>query len=102
MGYAKCGRLPEERQADAVRFSLTEEQGGSLLVRYACERSHQPVAHGELVYLVESASWREAHSDGRIQRMAECYVRAQLARRQGSLVTALGSQPAEQADAAAS
>jgi hypothetical protein len=82
MGYAReCSRLPADRQADAVRFVLGEECGGVLHVRFACERSYLPVAHGELLYEKATATWRLKHEDARVQRMAECYVEVQLARR---------------------
>ena len=83
LGYAKsCTRLPADRHSDAVRFSLGEERDGLLRVRYACERNHQPIAHGELLYAIAAMTWPEAHTDTRLQRMAECYLQTQLARRE--------------------
>ena len=82
LGYAKlCCRLPAERQADAVRFALGEERGGILRVLYACEREHLPAGHGELLYESATASWLSRHQDARVQRMAECYLETQRARR---------------------
>ena len=82
IGYAKnCSRLPVDRHADAVRFVLGEEADGVLHVRYACERSHLPASHGELLYKKSSGTWLAKHDDLRIQRMAECYLQVQLERR---------------------
>lgn len=82
LGYAKnCKRLPVDRHADAVRFSLGEESDGVLHVRFASELAYLPASHGELLYQKASATWLSKHEDLRIQRMAECYVQAQLERR---------------------
>jgi hypothetical protein len=82
MGYArKCGRLPADRQADAVRFALGEACNGILHVRFASELGYLPASHGELLYEKATGSWLQKHEDARVQRMAECYVEVQLARR---------------------
>ena len=85
LGYAKkCSRLPAERQADAVRFVLGEERDGILRVLFVCERSYLPAGNGELRYETASGAWLKKHDDPRVQRMAECYVQAQMARRAGA------------------
>lgn len=82
IGYAKsCGRLPAERHADAVRFAMGEERNGLLHVLYVCERAYLPASYGELLYDKANRSWTATHSQPCVQRMAECYVQAQLARR---------------------
>jgi hypothetical protein len=82
LGYAKtCSRLPAERSADAVRFSLGEERDGVLRVLFVCEREYLPAGHGELLYQTAKGSWLRGHADQRVQRMAECYVQAQRTRR---------------------
>jgi hypothetical protein len=82
IGYAKsCSRLPAERSADAVRFCLGEECDGVVHVRYVCEREYLPAGDGELLYDKRSAIWPRKHDDPCVQRMAECYVQAQLERR---------------------
>ena len=64
-----------------MRFVLGEEANGVLHVRFACELDYLPASHGELLYEKVSGSWLLMHDDVRIQRMAECYVQAQLERR---------------------
>jgi len=82
MGYAKtCARLPAERPADAVRFALGEDRDGILRVLFVCERAHAPASYGELLYQKAQNAWLRPHEDSCIQRMAECYVQAQLQRR---------------------
>src|SRR5208283_1364782 len=88
LGYAKaCSRLPAERHADAVRFALREERDHILRVQFAFEREHLPAGHGELLYDTASGSWLRPHADARVQRMAECYLQAQRARR-GDVIAA--------------
>jgi len=82
LGYAKgCGRLPADRSADAVRFALGEERDGILHVLFACERAYLPAGHGELLYEKASKRWVQRHDNPCVQRMAECYVQAQMERR---------------------
>lgn len=84
LGYAKnCHRLPADRHADAVRFVLGEERDGIVRVLFACERAHLPASHGELLYLKASGAWLQRHENACVQRMAECYVQAQMERRAG-------------------
>jgi hypothetical protein len=82
LGYAKgCCRLPAERHADAVRFCLGGERDGVLDVLFVFERGHLPAGNGKLLYQISNASWIQRHEDPRMQRMAECYVQAQMERR---------------------
>src|SRR5258707_8223961 len=64
LGYASgCNWSPSERAWDAVRFAVSAPLGSTaraepsrdkaanariLVLRYVCERNHQPVAHGDL------------------------------------------------------
>jgi hypothetical protein len=82
LGYAvKCGRLPKERQFDAVRFVVAQDRGEHLLLSFVGEAGHLPVAQGLLEYDASLMQWISTHPDPRIQRLAECYVQAYLARR---------------------
>lgn len=99
IGYAKsCHRLPAERYADAVRFALStptqakaagvgnaggQERDGIVRVLFACERAYLPVSHGELVYDKTNGVWLQRHENACLQRMAECYLQAQMRRRTG-------------------
>ena len=83
LGYARtCSRLPADRHADAVRFALGEERDGILRVLFTCEREYLPAGYGELQYDAASGIVGPSRiDDPRVQRMAECYVQAQKARR---------------------
>jgi hypothetical protein len=82
MGYAgACSRLPQQRDADAVRFALGEERDGLLRVRFAYEREYLPAGHGELIYETAAHRWQTANANACLLRMAECYIESQMARR---------------------
>lgn len=85
LGYARaCSHLPGERVWDAVRFSVARDKDGLVTVLYVCERDYRPAAHGTLEYDSAAGSWRAAHPDPRLQRMAECYLECYLLRRDQS------------------
>jgi hypothetical protein len=88
LGYAEgCGRLPRERIWDSVRFAARTvsgaagASGGVVHVRYVCERGHRPVEHGVLEVDVAEARWAQRHADGRLQRMAECFLESYIAKK---------------------
>ena len=94
LGYAEgCGRLPRERAWDSVRFAARsagwEGNGaeGSIRVRYVCERAHRPAEHGVLEFNLAEARWVERHRDGRVQRMAECFLESYVEKRKRREVT---------------
>ena len=76
LGYARCGRLPQERPADALRFCLAGEQEGRLRVRYVFEIAHRPGEHGVLEFDRASRRWISRCDNACLQRMAECFVQA--------------------------
>jgi hypothetical protein len=88
LGYAEgCGRLPRERASDSVRFgakAVTCEGSGAadgrIQVRYVCERGHRPAEHGTLEFDSVQARWERPHHDGRIQKMAECFLQSYVAK----------------------
>jgi hypothetical protein len=94
LGYAEgCGRLPRERVWDSVRFAARtvgggkNGSGGRVQVRYVCERGHLPVEHGLLEFDMVAARWERLHRDGRVQRMAECFLASYVAKRKSQEVT---------------
>jgi hypothetical protein len=88
LGYAaNCSRLPKDREADAIRFSVARDGGSTLSLWFVHERDHRPAGHGTLEYDVSLATWTSAHADARIQKMAECYMQSYLQRRNVSART---------------
>ncbi len=74
LGYARCARLPREREADAVRFSVAAASDAKIVLNYVCERDHRPGAHGTLEFDLNVGSCVTPHRDERVQKMAECFV----------------------------
>lgn len=81
LGYAVlCPHLPQNRDWDAVRFSVASASEEQITLHYACELGHAPKEHGTLTYELKSECWREAHADARVNRLAASYVHAYRAR----------------------
>ncbi len=77
LGYAAgCPHLPRERDWDAVRFSIASASPEQMTLWYVCELRHAPVEHGKLIFDLSGRTWLRAHSDPRVQRLAESYLRA--------------------------
>jgi hypothetical protein len=96
LGYAaSCGRLPRERAWDAVRFAVSVDKqtngsdipgNRSIHLEYVCEFGHRPKDHGKLEFDGQAMKWVRRHSDSRVQKMAECFLEAHLARRKTQAV----------------
>jgi hypothetical protein len=83
LGYAsECGRMPEARFADCVRFALSKDEGTRILLQYVYERAHEPVKNGLVEYDCLAHQWIVSLSDGIVQRQAECFLSSYLERRQ--------------------
>lgn len=81
LGYAICDRLPAQREADCVRFSVGREQGERIRVQYVFEREHAPFRYGVIEYDSVAAAWLSTIDDTCVQRQAECYLAVYLERR---------------------
>lgn len=80
IGYAKsCPRLPENRDADSVRF-MARPTDGFVAIKYLLELGHAPVSDGELRYEPATGRWQAPHPDERVQKKAQCYLESYLAR----------------------
>lgn len=83
VGYPRhCERAPAEREIDAVHFIVAGDEGSRIVLRWACERQHRPVSHGELSFICEQGSVREEAppEPAWILAMARCCVGAYLQR----------------------
>jgi hypothetical protein len=95
MGYAEgCGRMPRDRMWDSVRFAARtvgvdgeSRNSGRIQIRYVCENGHRPAESGVLVFDVVKAQWVEQHRDGRVQRLAECFLESYAEKRKRQEVT---------------
>jgi hypothetical protein len=89
LGYAEgCRRLPVGRRWDSVRFGarsagggVENGRGGRVLITYVCERGHLPAEHGVLEFDATDMKCERPHQDRRVQRMAECFLRALMEKR---------------------
>jgi hypothetical protein len=82
IGYAGgCCRMPADRNADGVRFSLARDEESRIVIHYVSERFHQPVEYGRLEYDCQTQRWLAPMRDPCLQRQAECYVAVYLERR---------------------
>ncbi len=74
-GYARgiCERFPAEG-ADAVRFSISSDEGGIVTLVWVLEREHSPESHGTVQYSIEDLSWR-----GEVGEVMAAQARAFLA-----------------------
>jgi hypothetical protein len=56
LGYARgeCSRFPAGEGPDAVRFTITSDDGPVLRLYYVAERDHHPFAYGALEYSRDS------------------------------------------------
>ena len=77
LGYAtSCPHLPQTRDWDAVRFAVARVCGEQVTLSYVCELGHAPVEHGTLTYDLSGERWLKAHTDARVRRLADSYVRS--------------------------
>ena len=81
LGYARCGRLPADRPADAVRYIVSLEGEERIVITYIIERDHAPVDTGCAEYDRAAGAFRVPHADPRIQKQMECYLASYLMRR---------------------
>ena len=84
LGYARgtCLRFPSsDPGADAVRFTLSLDDGRSLHLYYVLERDHHPFAHGPLEYSIETGALVQAAPDDVVTRQAEAYAASYLRRK---------------------
>jgi len=80
-GYVRgvCECFPAESQADAVRFSVIEEDESRLLIVYVFEKDHAPAQFGSLEYVIPARALQPPHPDAILSRQAEAFAHSHLA-----------------------
>jgi hypothetical protein len=76
-GYArgKCGHFPASPHGpDAVRFTISGDQGGLLRIYFVIERDHHPFAHGPLEYSTALGAFAAPPEGDNLERQACAYV----------------------------
>lgn len=81
LGYARCPRLPEQREADCVRYIVSLDSRERIVVTWSSERLHAPRRWGFAEFDCAAGQFTQPCPDPRIQKQAECYLDAYLKRR---------------------
>ncbi len=86
LGYARgeCSRFPAEDGPDAIRFTVSRDDGATLRLYYVLERDHHPFAHGELEYskaarAAVTPAGRGETFDAQVEAYAASYLRRKSA-----------------------
>jgi hypothetical protein len=83
LGYARgfCQRFPADEGPDAVRFTISRDDGRSVGVYYVVERDHHPFAHGGLEFSRAAAAFTVTPAAEILHRQARAYVTSYLRRK---------------------
>ena len=82
LGYARgCSRLPQEREADAMRFSVLRDRDGQVAICYISELNYLPRSQGTVLYNAVERCWISKHHNAGVQKLAECFLQSYLERR---------------------
>jgi hypothetical protein len=86
LGYARgvCSRFPDNAGPDAVRFTISGDDGATLRLYYVVERNHHPFAHGPLAWSRALAAFAEPPANPALHRQACAYVESYLQRKSGA------------------
>jgi len=81
LGYATaCPNLPQNRNWDAIRFSVSQVSQQQVTICFVCELDHAPIEHGKLTFDLTREVWLSPNPDPRIFRLAASYLQAYRAR----------------------
>lgn len=86
LGYARgaCPRFPVDGgngEPDAVRFTISRDDGHAVEVYYVVERDHHPFAHGGLKFCRAAAAFLEPAPTELLDRQAGAYIISYLRRK---------------------
>lgn len=86
LGYARgaCSRFPAGDGPDAVRFTISGDDGSTLRIYYVVEQNHHPFAHGPLAYSRALAAFAEPPADQTLRGQARAYAQSYLRRKSGA------------------
>jgi hypothetical protein len=81
LGYATaCPRLPQGRDWDAIRFSVSRASRDQITICFVCELAHAPIEHGKVTFDLTTNAWINSHPDPRVLTLANCFLQAYCAR----------------------
>jgi hypothetical protein len=83
LGYARgaCSRFPPGDGPDAVRFTISHDDGATLRIYYVVERDHHPFSYGPLEYSLASGEFTAPPEGEIVGRQAQAYVESYLRRK---------------------
>jgi len=83
LGYARgvCARFPAGEGPDAVRFTISADDGECLRIFYVIERDHLPFSHGPMAYSLSRGAFDQPAPGEIISRQAQAYVASYLRRK---------------------
>lgn len=89
LGYARgvCNRFPDDQGPDAVRFTVSGDDGATLRLYYVVERNHHPFAYGPLTWSRVIAAFAEPPQSEILHGQARAYVESYLRRKSGASIT---------------
>jgi hypothetical protein len=83
LGYARgnCAQFPAGNGPDAIRFTISADDGVSLRLSYVQERDHHPFRHGPLEYSRAENRFTDSTVDDMLRRQAHAYIQSYLRRK---------------------
>jgi hypothetical protein len=83
LGYARrrCPRFPRGGGPDALRFSVVDDEEGTLRIFYVAEQEHSPVEHGTIEYAVATNRFLNGDTSETFQKQARAYAESYLRRK---------------------
>ncbi|HLK68063.1 MAG TPA: hypothetical protein VKU19_31735 [Bryobacteraceae bacterium] len=83
LGYARgnCAEFPCDGGPDAVRFTISHDDGSLVGLVWVWERDHHPHAHGRLEYSLERGEFTADPSGATFGRQAHAYLESYLRRK---------------------
>jgi hypothetical protein len=83
LGYARgLACFPADSGADASRFSVGQDDGNTITVRWCIERDHRPLSWGEANWSRAGGWFREPFEDPAFSSQIAAYVASYLAARE--------------------
>jgi hypothetical protein len=82
-GYARgrCDRFPLDSSSDAIRFSVTGDQGGRVRLVYIIEKNHAPADHGAMESGPEEMQFISLGENEILSRQARAFLESYLRRK---------------------